>query len=159
MEGVKKSGSSHNGNGGKHWTKEEIEKLIRMRDKEGKTYKECSKELPGRTERACQQFGRNGHTNGHKNGNGKKKRWTEENEEDLKRYKIDGFLDETIAEIMGRTVESVRNKWKKVKKQILKDEADEEEMLELLSDGDNNKGKQKKETTKLGLTLTLKLKL
>ncbi len=152
MEGGKKSGKKSD-----PWREEEIKKLLDMR-KEGKTFEEVSKELPGRTERACQQFWKNGHTKGHKNGNGKKN-WTEEDVELLIQYKIDGFSAEVIANTLGRTISSVTNKWKKVKKQILKDEADEEEMLELLSEGDNNKGKQKKETTKLGLTLTLKLKL
>lgn len=77
MERTKKGATSHkNGNGGKHWTDEEVKKYLEMKDK-GYTCKKISDFLPGRTERACQQFGKNGHTNGHKNGNGGK-HWTDE---------------------------------------------------------------------------------
>ena len=105
MEGRKKSGNGH------PWTDEEIEKLRRMR-KEGKTYKECSKELPGRSESACQQFDKNGHTNGHKNGNGEKTRWTPEEEERLNLLHKEGYSSKDIffMNIFNKSEKAIRNK-------------------------------------------------
>ena len=114
MEGGKKSSSSHGENGGKPWTHKEIKKLMKMRE-EGETYKDIGDKL-GRSERACQQFGKNGHTNGHKNGNGKRVRWTPAEVEYLQLLIKQGKTEEEISKALKKSEKAIRNKIKRMRK-------------------------------------------
>ena len=129
MDG-KKSSSSHGENGKKtRWTNKEKQTLINRR-KQNVPYWRISNEL-GRTENSCKQkhseLNGNGHKNrkngngknGHKNGNGNGyRKWTEEDVNDLIRYKKQDVLNNTeIADMLGRNEKSVSNKLARLKKQ------------------------------------------
>ena len=101
-------GGKKSGNGGKHWTDKEVKKYLEMR-KKGYTNQQISKELPGRTERACQQFGKNGHTNGHKNGNGNKTKWGKEEIALSIRLHTEGKNYKEISEALLKNFGTVRN--------------------------------------------------
>lgn len=157
MEGKKKSGSSHNGKKtmDKPWTTEDVETLLKMREKNYK-YSHIAKRLQ-REEGACRtkyhELNRNG--NGHKNGNGHNGNgngnghtgngnghknghtWTDEDVKLLIQYKIEGLANAKIADKLGRTGKSVRDKWTYVQTQRDEDKDYEDfldEVVDLLGD-------------------------
>ena len=141
----KKSGSLQNGNGGKPWSPEEIGILIKMRE-QGRKFKDIAKKL-GRSVVACQQFNNNGHTNGHKNGNGKKTRWTKKEKKNLARMENMGLTIVEIAEMLDKKPDSVINKikslmesneWEKLVKEVIEEDKvdSDDDMLQLLEEDD-----------------------
>lgn len=152
MEGGKKSGNSHNG---KLWTREDVETLLKMRKKNNK-YSHIARRLQ-REVGACRAkyhtLNRNG--NGHKNGNGHNGNgngnghtgngnghknghtWTDEDVKLLTQYKIEGLANAEIADKLGRSGKSVRDKWTYVQTQREKDKDYEDfcdEVVDLLGD-------------------------
>ena len=112
-----------NGNG-KHWTDEEVEILKKMK-KEEKTFEAIAKKLTKlgfhRSSDSVKHKYQDLRANGYKNGDGKKKTWSDEEVDYLKQLLMEGkSLSEIYKHFPSRSKNSIRSKIRNLDEKFVK---------------------------------------
>ena len=113
-----------NGNGnGKHWKVKEVEILKKMKN-EGKTFEAIAKELRElgfhRSSDSVKHKYQDLRANGYKNGDGKKKTWSDEEVDYLQQLLMEGkSLSEIYKHFPSRTKNSIRSKIGHLQKKLV----------------------------------------